>query len=63
MTQGNFYIKLGDLPPIAWMLIVGIALMIVGKLVELNFLFWLGVIILIIVGVGLIIGMLQDLFN
>lgn len=59
----NINLHIGNLPPGVWAIILAIVLMVVGKISEIALLFWLGVTILAVFGIGIIIELLRNILE
>ena len=59
----NFNIHLGSMPPIAWVIIIDLAAIIVGKLTNIALLFNVGIWSFIIIVIVILIAFLKEVFN
>lgn len=56
----DVHFHLGSIPPGIWIIIIALILIIVGKAIGLSFLFYMGIVILSLLGLYIIIGFLRE---
>jgi hypothetical protein len=57
----NFNFDLSSMPPAGWVTLIAVVTMLIGKLFELDFLFFLGLFLLVVLIIVLIIYMIGSL--
>ncbi|MEM5799644.1 MAG: hypothetical protein QXZ43_03180 [Candidatus Aenigmatarchaeota archaeon] len=59
--SSNVNFNLSNMPPAGWIALISVLAMVTGKLFQLDFLFWLGVILFVFDIIAIIVSVVIDL--